>query len=112
MNGGKRGGGGGVDEIKYVKKGHKGERQGGTIRKFLNGGSGDEKYTMEQSDGSIDNIMRERARTEIYRVTYPLQRISIYGKSTETGCIPMMVDNSAGVSQTPIFGRQGVYYSQ
>ena len=67
-----------------------------TGKKVQKGGDGRGKDPTEKSDGRVNNRRRERARTEIYQGKHPPWRISIYRKSTETGCIPMMVDTSVG----------------
>ena len=45
--------------------------------------------------------------TEICPAAHPHQRICASGTSTETGCTPMMVGTSVGVSQNTRHGRRG-----
>ena len=49
----------------------------------------------------------ERARKEIYRGTHPPWSIYVYGKSMETGCIPIMADTPAGESWATRLSRLG-----
>ena len=84
----------------------RGDRQ--NINQSRRYGRGGYRETEWQKEGKIQRDSQAgtggrrrnvRARADIYQGTHPPWRISVYGKSTETGFTTMMVFTSAGGSQ-------------